>query len=234
MKSTARLLNFITVFAVFATNVPAGSAQPAPADAAVETVEELIEGQKKGEAVARVLIELGDAQLYFHMGGLPGVTRSFQTTSNLAVFLEQKHGIKCITREIWLRYDFERGYAESFNQIMLAHLEAQYGEGFIYKAEEAAAAVSGQANALKEIAEGRLALETYGLPSRTRGPYIDLLKTKYDIQLRAVAGCIVDSTITGHARGFNEVMMTEIEKRFGADALAKAEAEADKLAERSL
>jgi hypothetical protein len=190
---------------------------------------ELSAGKKKGAEVAQVLIQLGDPQLHFQWGRLPGRSLVDATTENLPAYLEQKYAIKCLNRGTWPRTDFERGYAEAFTEAMIAHFELTHGKGFIFKAEEDAAAIQGQADALKEIAEGRLALETMGLPAVWRGTYMDLLKERHGIQLRAVAGCIVNSSITGHARGFNEIMTAEIAKRFGADALDKVRTDAERL-----
>jgi hypothetical protein len=184
-------------------------------------------GKKKGAAVAQALIALDDPQLHFHGGHLPGHTDFLGTAENLPAYLEQKYAIKCLTRTWRPAEDFDQGYAIAFTETMLAHLDQKHGPGFLHKAEEEAAALQGRADALKELAQGTLALETMGLPPRSRGAYMDLLKQRHGILLRAVAGCLVTSTITGHARGFNEVMMAEIQKRFGPDALANAERDAE-------
>jgi hypothetical protein len=223
MKS---LLPLRLVFCLLTCALP-GAAHLHAADESAE----LSAGKKKGVEVAQVLIQLGDPQLHFQWGRLPGRTLVDATTENLPAYLEQKYAIKCLNRGTWPRDDFERGYAEAFTETMIAHFELTHGKGFIFKAEEEAAAIQGRADALKEIAEGRLALETMGLPPVSRGAYRDILKERHGIQLRAVAGCIVNSTITGHARGFNEVMTAEIAKRFGPDALEKAGADAERRAE---
>lgn len=184
-------------------------------------------GKKKGAAVAQALLQLDDPQLHFHAGHLPGHTDFLGTTESLPAYLEQKYAIQCLQRAWRPADDFEIGYAVAFTETMVAHLEQKHGHGFIHKAESEAAAIQGRADALKELAQGTLALETMGLPPVSRGAYMDLLKQRHGIQLRAVAGCIVTSTITGHARGFNEVMMAEIQKRFGPDALANAERHAE-------
>ncbi len=184
-------------------------------------------GKKKGAAVAQALIALDDPQLHFHAGHIFGHTDFLGTTENLPAYLEQKYAIKCLTRAWRPADDFDQGYALAFTETMLAHLEQKHGPGFLHKAESEAAALQGRADALKELAQGTLALETMGLPPRSRGAYMDLLKQRHGIQLRAVAGCLVTPSLTGHARGFNEVMLAEIQKRFGPDALAQAERDAE-------
>ncbi len=219
---------FLSAFCLLASAFTAAAAQtePEPAAKPPEESPATRDGKKKGTEVAQALIQLGDPYLLFGWRGLAG-SFQFEFPENLPIYLEKKLGIKCLTRATPFLEEFDQGYAETFNQAMLAHFELKHGKGFFYKAEEAAAAIEGHAAALKELAAGRLALETYGLPSRSRGAYIDILKEKYGIQLRMTAGCIVNSTITGHARGFNETMMAEITKRFGPDALAQAEKEAE-------
>ncbi len=192
-----------------------------------DTAADLEAGKKKGAAVASALLQLDDPQLHFHAGHLFGHTDFTGTTENLPAYLEQKYAIKCLHRPALPTGDFEQGYALAFTETMVAHLEQKHGRGFLHKAEAEAAAIQGRADALKEIAQGTLALETMGLPPVSRGAYIDILKQRHGIQLRAVAGCLVTPSITGHARGFNEVMLAEIQKRFGPDALANAERDAE-------
>ncbi len=203
------------------------SALISPVIRAADESAEFHAGKKKGAEVAAALIQLGEPQLHFQWGRLPGRLIGDETTENLPAYLEQKYAIKCLNRGTWPRTDFERGYAEAFHAAMVAHFELTHGKGFLFKAEEEAAAIQGRTDALKELEKGVLALETMGLPPVSRRAYIDLLKERHGIQLRVVAGCLVNSSITGHARGFNEVMMEEIAKRFGADALTKVEADAE-------
>ncbi len=186
-------------------------------------------GSIAGEKVARDLIALGQIQLRFEWGSLTGVTSLLETTPNLAEHLRSSYGIDCRDLGTAPRNDYERAYSVAFNSTMVAHLEQKHGKGFIFKAEEQAAFLLGKTAATRELAEGKLALETYGLPPVSRRAYMDLLKQRHGIQLRAVAACIVNSSITGHARGFNEIMLAEIEKRFGPDALTKALADAEQI-----
>lgn len=81
----------------------------------------------------------------------------------------------------------------------------------------------GIADAKAEIAKGSLALETFGLQAGGGSVYQQHLKDKYGIELRVVAGCVIDYEILGHARGFNEVMKAEIEKKWPQDVFKEAE-----------
>jgi len=84
----------------------------------------------------------------------------------------------------------------------------------------------GKQDALAAIERDELAIETFGYPARCRHAYARVLADTYKVRLREVAGCVVDSTILEHARGYNEVMQAEIERRYGADAFERAAAAA--------
>jgi hypothetical protein len=84
----------------------------------------------------------------------------------------------------------------------------------------------GHDDAERDLRAGRLALEIFGLPAPYFGEYTRLLLTRYHIELRPVAGCVIDDQISGHARGYNEVAMKEIERRYGKDMLETARQEA--------
>ena len=80
---------------------------------------------------------------------------------------------------------------------------------------------AGRSEAMKDVKENRLIIEVSGLPAPWSGEYTKVLAAKYHIQLKTVAGCIVDSKIVGHERGYNEISVAEIERRFGHGVLAK-------------
>lgn len=84
---------------------------------------------------------------------------------------------------------------------------------------------AGRSEAMKDVKENRLIIEVSGLPAPWSGEYAKFLAAKYHIQLKTVAGCIVDSKIVGHERGYNEVSVAEIERRFGHGVLAKTAAD---------
>ena len=101
--------------------------------------------------------------------------------------------------------------------------ESQDGER-----HSASAYQTGRTDAERDIRANRLAIEVFGMPGPWFTDYAKLLAKKYDIELRTVAGCVVDSKIVGHARGYNEVSEAEITRRFGPDVLENARAEARK------
>jgi hypothetical protein len=86
----------------------------------------------------------------------------------------------------------------------------------------AGAYTAGRSEAMNDIKANKLIIEVSGLPAPWSGEYTKLLADKYRIQLKTVAGCIVDSKIVGHERGYNEISVAEIERRFGHGALEKS------------
>lgn len=85
---------------------------------------------------------------------------------------------------------------------------------------------AGRAEAKKDIAAGILAIEEFGFSAGTGG---QILRERYQIEVRAIAGCGVDDGILGHAAGYNSVSEPEIHRRFGRDHIAAARDEGAKL-----
>jgi hypothetical protein len=86
----------------------------------------------------------------------------------------------------------------------------------------------GRADARSELSKGVLAIESFGLPPPWVRLYEKILKERYGIEDRTVAGCMVNDEIIGHAKGFNEVMEREIKKRWPEDVFEQASIEAHK------
>jgi hypothetical protein len=92
----------------------------------------------------------------------------------------------------------------------------------------ASACKKGHDDAERDLKAGCTAIEIFGLPAPYFGEYTKLLLDRYHIELRQVAGCLIDDQIAGHAKGYNEVAMKEIERRYGKDMLETARQEASK------
>jgi len=86
----------------------------------------------------------------------------------------------------------------------------------------AGAYTAGRAEAINDIKANKLIIEVSGLPAPWSGEYTKFLADKYHVQLKTVAGCIVDSKIVAHERGYNEISVAEIERRFGHGVLEKS------------
>ena len=86
--------------------------------------------------------------------------------------------------------------------------------------------LAGRAAAERDTKRGILAVESVGLKPEWSGEYVRLLKRRYNIEDRCVAGCVVDDKIIGHLRGYNEVSNAEITRRFGSDIFDRTDNEA--------
>ncbi len=89
----------------------------------------------------------------------------------------------------------------------------------------------GKAAATRDLNDGILAVETYGFTMGGSDLKSQLLKERYNIERRIVAGCIVSKKIRNHAKGYNGVSLPEIERRFGKDIGKKVHEEARHLSE---
>jgi hypothetical protein len=96
-----------------------------------------------------------------------------------------------------------------------------------------AAIALGEKEAKNDLGQGKLAVESYGKPVIFRETYQKLLKQRYGIEVRTVAGCAVDDQIAGHAEGYNKAMNAEIQKRFGADVFERTLKEAGEIHRKS-
>lgn len=84
---------------------------------------------------------------------------------------------------------------------------------------------AGRADAARDIARGYFAVEEFGRLPVFEDEYVKLAAKRYGIHVKVLAGCIVDEEIAGHAKGYNEISMPAIERRFGKSALLETENE---------
>lgn len=87
---------------------------------------------------------------------------------------------------------------------------------------------AGRADAERDLRAGTLAIETYGFGGGA-GSYVALFRERFQVDVKAVAGCLVNDTIIGHASGYNAVTEAEIARRFGPGAMEAAREEGAKL-----
>ena len=76
--------------------------------------------------------------------------------------------------------------------------------------------IRGRADARRDVRDGHIAVEVYGFGA---GGLVEPLEKRYHIDVRVVAGCVVDETLMGHARGYNIVSAAEVRRRFGDEIL---------------
>lgn len=93
----------------------------------------------------------------------------------------------------------------------------------------ARAYLAGRVEATKDIAAGVFVIEEAGFGAGA-GADAEILKKRYKVELRAIAGCLVDETIMGHLTGYNSVSEPEIYRRFGRDKIEAAREEGHQIA----
>ena len=79
----------------------------------------------------------------------------------------------------------------------------------------------GRTEARRDLAEGKLCLRSYGYGGLWLHKYHELAREKLGIEFQHVADCIVPEDVQERSDGYNEVMMQEIDYRFGLGALTK-------------
>lgn len=89
--------------------------------------------------------------------------------------------------------------------------------------------VDGRTAAKKDIAAGILAIEESGFLAGS-GPDVDILRDRYQVEVRALAQCVVNETIIGHEDGYNSIAGPEIDRRIGRDKIEAAREEGRQIA----
>jgi hypothetical protein len=89
----------------------------------------------------------------------------------------------------------------------------------------------GKSEAERELAGGKLVVVRCGLPEDWFREYCQILRTRYEIEVRVIAGCMLTTPLRNYASSYNEVMDKRIKSVFGDDVFKKAEAEAKVLFE---
>lgn len=84
----------------------------------------------------------------------------------------------------------------------------------------------GKYSAHRDLAAGVLRLEVYGEYSPWEDEEAGILKTRYGIERKWVAGCILSDSVLAHADGYNTPMLREIDRRFGEGVTEKIYREA--------
>jgi hypothetical protein len=93
------------------------------------------------------------------------------------------------------------------------------------------AALHGRASARHDISDGRLTVKMWGLPAPWQFAFSEILQTR-GVATKTVAGCVVSQPTLAAWKGYNEIMRTEIERRYGKQFLNAAAAQAQEEFER--
>lgn len=88
----------------------------------------------------------------------------------------------------------------------------------------------GRSDAQADLRAGKLVVETAGMPMPGEDRYHELMKTRYGVEHRRVADCVLDDKTIAHMKAYNEVMSAEITKKFGEDVFARTIKEAERTA----
>ncbi|HYO75718.1 MAG TPA: hypothetical protein VE010_04585 [Thermoanaerobaculia bacterium] len=92
-------------------------------------------------------------------------------------------------------------------------------------------ALQGRADGRRDIAAGRLEFRMWGLPAPWRFIFAETLQ-RHGVRTTVVSGCVVSQPQLASWEGYNDVMRSEVERRFGDTFLnetaEKAEEEFDR------
>lgn len=86
--------------------------------------------------------------------------------------------------------------------------------------------ICGYLAAENDVHHGQYRLLGYGLPPPGMPRYVRMLKARYGIQYRAVAGCVVSRSQMDFVAAYNNVSATAIGRKFGRDVVRETENEA--------
>lgn len=73
-----------------------------------------------------------------------------------------------------------------------------------------------------DVMRGRYKILVYGLPAPWREDDASLLKLRYKVEERAVAGCMVSRSLTKYVEGYDRVSRNAANRKFGHDVFAEA------------
>lgn len=89
---------------------------------------------------------------------------------------------------------------------------------------ELSAWIRGQLVAHLDVARGHYRILTLGLPATWRPEYTRLLRERYGIEARVVAGCVVSVSLPAYVEGCNTVSTNAANRKFGRDVFRESSA----------
>ena len=90
------------------------------------------------------------------------------------------------------------------------------------------ARIRGELVAGFDVARGHYEVLTAGLPVEWRPEYARLLRERYGIKERVVAGCIVSRSLSDYVDGYNRVSVSAANRKFGHDVFQESAADASR------
>src|SRR5262249_44501048 len=93
---------------------------------------------------------------------------------------------------------------------------------------ELSASIRGQVVARIDIARGKYRVLGFGLPPSWQPEYARLLRERYGIEYRPVAGCIVSESLVSYVHGYTLVSMAAANRKFGHDVFEESAEDASR------
>ena len=90
------------------------------------------------------------------------------------------------------------------------------------------ALIRGNLAARIDIRRGRYQVLGFGLPVPSQPEYARCLRERYDIEFRAVAGCIVSDSLISYVNGYDSVVSEAASRRFGHEVFKECANETDR------
>ena len=91
-----------------------------------------------------------------------------------------------------------------------------------------AAPVRGNLAAHYDTARGNYRILNFGLPPAWLPEYARLLRERYGIELKAVAGCVVSGQLVSYVEAYDKVIATAARRKYGHDIFKECAQEAEK------
>jgi hypothetical protein len=142
---------------------------------------------------------------------LPFVQSTMQTQGNRST---SNHAI----RERLLAFVGRRKLLTTCLVVLLATVAATM-------AWSSSASARGTIAAQRDTRHGHYVILLYGLPSRGRPDYFGLLKERYGIESKAVAGCIVSRELRRYVDSYNAVVRAAVNRKYGRNVFEETNLE---------
>jgi hypothetical protein len=119
------------------------------------------------------------------------------------------------------------GHAQGYNDVMIEQIKLRAGPAVVKAAQDEDArwarsyddgVAAGREDARRDIREGRLAIEVSNPPKNGDADFERMLRERYQMEFRRVdphADAKMANNVLGHANGYNEIIQTEVQRRFG-------------------
>ena len=96
----------------------------------------------------------------------------------------------------------------------------------LVEAWSVAAPLRGQIAARSDERHGHYKILSYGLPPSWLPEYTRLLRERYGVGLRHIAGCIVSKALVSYVDSYDEVSAAAVVRKFGRDVFKECEEDA--------